>query len=66
MLKIIHLVCCGVDVYKKFIVATIASSEKNNVTTYKAKKFSTFTSDLLLFKERRGHKRAIIAIARIF
>lgn len=51
MLKIIHPVCCGVDVHKKFIVATIAFSEKNNLTTYKAKKFSTFTSDLLLFKE---------------
>lgn len=51
MLKIIHPVCCGVDVHKKFIVVTISFSGRNSVTTYKTKKFSTFTSDLLLFKE---------------
>lgn len=50
MLKIIYPVCCGVDVHKKFIVATIATTQKN-ITTYQSKKFSTFTNDLLLFKE---------------
>lgn len=50
MLKIIYPVCCGVDVHKKFIVATIATTQKN-ITTYQTKKFSTFTNDLLLFKE---------------
>lgn len=50
MLKIVYPVCCGVDVHKKFIVATIATT-KNNITTYMAKKFSTFSDDLLLFKQ---------------
>lgn len=50
MLKIVYPVCCGVDVHKKFVVATIATTQ-NNITTYQAKKFSTFTNDLLLFKE---------------
>lgn len=49
MLKIINKICCGVDVHKKFIVATIAKTE-NNVTTYVRKKFNTFTGNLLLFK----------------
>jgi transposase len=47
MLKIIYPVCCGIDVHKKFVVATIVSSDKNNVTTYQTRKFSTFTDDLL-------------------
>lgn len=50
MLKIIHDVCCGIDVHKKFIVATIAKTE-NNVTTYIKKRFNTFTANLLLLKE---------------
>ncbi|GAB6275440.1 MAG: IS110 family transposase [Peptococcaceae bacterium] len=51
MLKIVYPVCCGVDVHKKFIVATIAATNEKNVTTYQTKKFTTFTNDLLLFKE---------------
>lgn len=47
MLKIVFPICCGIDVHKTFIVATIASTNKSNVTTYQTKRFSTFTSDLL-------------------
>jgi transposase len=49
MLKIVHKICCGVDVHKKFIVATIAKTE-NNVTKYARKKFNTFTTNLEMFK----------------
>jgi len=49
MLKIVHPVCCGVDIHKKFIVATIASTNFSNITTYQTKKFNTFTRDLLSF-----------------
>lgn len=51
MLKIVYPVCCGIDVHKKFVVATIASTDKNNVTTYETKSFNTYTSDLLLLKK---------------
>lgn len=51
MLKIIYPVCCGIDVHKKFIVATIATTDNNNVTTYKKKRFNTFMNDLLSLKE---------------
>jgi transposase len=34
------------DVHKSFLVACIASTNKQGVTTYKSKRFSTFTGDL--------------------
>ena len=46
MLKIVHPVCCGIDVHKKFVVACIASTDKRGITTYKVSRFSTFTSGL--------------------
>lgn len=45
-LKIIHPVCCGIDVHKTFIVACIASTDSKGVTTYKRHRFSTFTQGL--------------------
>ena len=49
MLKIVYPVCCGVDVHKTFVVATIAATDSRNITTYKTKRFSTFTKDLKAF-----------------
>lgn len=46
MLKIVHPVCCGMDVHKKFVIAAIAFTDFKNVTTYKKKRFATFNSDL--------------------
>ena len=46
MLKIVYRVCCGMDVHKSFVVACIASTNEKGVTTYKSKRFSTFTGDL--------------------
>jgi transposase len=51
MLKIIYPICCGIDVHKKFVVATIAATDKNNVTSYTTKQFNTYTGNLLKFKE---------------
>jgi len=34
------------DVHKSFLVACIASTDRQGVTTYKSKRFSTFTGDL--------------------
>jgi len=50
-MKIVHKVCCGVDVHKKEIVATIATTDAKNVTTYQPRKFPTFTSDLCAFAD---------------
>ena len=46
MLKIVYPICCGMDVHKSFIVACIATTNDHGVTTYKSKRFSTFTGDL--------------------
>ena len=34
---------CGIDVHKKILVATIATTDKLKITTYQTKQFSTFT-----------------------
>jgi transposase len=46
MLKIIYPICCGIDVHKKFVVATVGITSKQGVTEYHTKQFSTFTQDL--------------------
>lgn len=46
MLKIVYPICCRMDVHKSFIYACIASANEQGVTTYKSKRFSTFTKDL--------------------
>ena len=45
MLKICYNTCCGIDVHKKMLVATIATTNERKVTTYQTKQFSTFTID---------------------
>ena len=46
MLKIVYPICCGMDVHKSFVVACIASTNGQGVTTYKSHRFSTFTKGL--------------------
>ena len=48
MLKIVYPICCGMDVHKDFLVACIASTNQQGVTSYKSRRFSTFTGDLRL------------------
>jgi len=45
-LKIVHKICCGIDVHKTFVVACIATTNDKGVTTYKRRRFSTFTAGL--------------------
>ena len=47
-LKVVYPICCGLDVHKAFVVACIASTDSNGVTSYKTRRFSTFTNDLRL------------------
>ena len=46
MLRIVYPICCGMDVHKSFVVACIASTNEQGITSYKSKRFSTFTGDL--------------------
>ncbi len=51
MLKIVRPICSGVDVHKRFIVATIGITDEHGVTTYKTKNFYTHNKDINSFKE---------------
>ena len=46
MLKIVYPICCGIDIHKTFVVATLATTDRENITKYQTKRFSTFTRDL--------------------
>lgn len=46
MLKIVYPICCGLDVHKTFVMATIATTDSKIITAYKTQRFSTFTKDL--------------------
>ena len=43
MLKIVYPICCGMDVHKNFLVACIAITDDKGITTYKSKRFSTYS-----------------------
>ena len=51
MMKIVYPICCGIDVHKDFVIACIAKTNDENVTTYDVKRFSTFTNDLRRLSE---------------
>lgn len=50
-LKIVFPICCGVDVHRDFIVACIATTDAKLVTTYQKRRFSTYKSDLMKFRD---------------
>lgn len=45
-LKIVHPICCGMDVHRDFVVACIASTNSQGVTEYQSRRFSTYTGGL--------------------
>ena len=51
MLQIHYNICCGIDVHKKILVATIADTNERKITTYETKQFSTFTKDIKKLKQ---------------
>ena len=50
MMKLKHSICCGLDVHKKVIVATIAITDKNGISEYKQRAFTTMNSDIQKFR----------------
>lgn len=51
MLNIYYNNCCGIDVHKKMLVATIAKTDDHQLTTYQTKQFSTITKDIKNLKQ---------------
>ncbi len=51
-MRVVFPTCCGVDVHKTFVVATIITTPKNSLQPhYQKKRFSTFNSDLNRFAD---------------
>jgi len=50
-LKIVYPICGGIDVHKSFVVACIAATDDKGVTSYRRRRFSTFTGDLRLLAD---------------
>lgn len=51
MLKIVHRISCGIDVHKRFVVATIGTTGKSGVTDYSTRTLTTFTDDLITLRD---------------
>lgn len=49
-MKVVYPICCGVDVHKTFLVATLITS-KGIIPQYSKKRFSTFNNSILKFKQ---------------
>ena len=49
-MRLVYPICCGVDVHKNLIVATIAITDKSNITQYIVETFSTINRDLMRFR----------------
>ena len=50
-MKVTYQTCCGVDVHKTFLVATIIKTTSGVEPSYEKKRFSTFNSDIRHFKQ---------------
>ena len=50
-MKVVYPICCGVDVHKKFFVATIITTTDGITPHYEKKRFSTFNKQILAFKQ---------------
>lgn len=51
MLKLAYPICCGADIHKNSIVATIVTTDQCGISQYQQKTFSTINSDILRFHD---------------
>ena len=50
-MKVVYQTCCGVDVHKSFLVATIIKTTSGVQPSYQKNRFSTFNNSILEFKK---------------
>lgn len=50
-MKVTYKTCCGVDVHKSFLVATIITTTGGIEPSYQKKRYSTFNNSILEFKQ---------------
>lgn len=51
MMRLTYPICCGLDVHKKVIVATIVSTNPSGISEYIQRSFSTLNSDIQAFHD---------------
>lgn len=51
MMKLKYSICCGLDVHKNIIVATIVTTNKEGISEYNQKSFSAINSDIQKFHD---------------
>lgn len=51
IMNIVHPICCGIDVHKSFLVATIIKTSNTLQPSYQKKRFSTFNNSILALKQ---------------
>ena len=51
MMKLKYSICCGLDVHKNVIVATIVNTDSSGISEYIQKSFSTINSDIQKFHD---------------
>lgn len=52
MMRLIYPICCGLDIHKNIIVATIVTTNSSRISEYHQKSFSTINSDIQNFHDR--------------
>ena len=50
-MKIVYPICCEMDIHKKIIVATIATTNAQGITTYEQETFFTFNHDVIKLRD---------------
>jgi len=50
-MNLVYPICCGLDVHKKVIVATIVKTDNAGVSAYQQKSFTTINSDITRFHD---------------
>lgn len=50
-MKVVYPICCGVDVHKKFLIATIITTAKEIQPSYQKKRFSIYNHELHSFAD---------------
>jgi len=50
-MRLTYPICCGLDVHKNVIVATIVTTDRNGISEYNQKSFSTINSDIQKFHD---------------
>lgn len=51
MMRLVYPICCGLDVHKNVIVATIVSTNQSGISEYNQKSFSTINADIQKFHD---------------